>query len=212
MGKGQRLNPQTAVVIKDCLRAGATPSQVLLALNQHAIDKHYTEGLLPRYVATSEMIRGFYERLKSSKRVSANDFDNVMALRDLVGNDCIQVFFPTFEEGRGCVPLLIFLMTPAMAAMASNLHNGQGLMQIDGTFNIDGYNYVVYVFLVVEEDNHGFPVAIAVIDTKAKEPLADAARLLLKKAPGCSPRAVGMDGGKEIEAMVDQLNLEGLWR
>jgi hypothetical protein len=97
-------------------------------------------------------------------------------------------------------------------AMANNLHGGKGLMQVDGTFNIDGYNNVVYVFLLVEEDHQGFPIAIAITDTKAKDPLADAARLLVKKAPKCQPRAVGMDGGKEIEAMVDDLNVKGVWK
>jgi hypothetical protein len=94
-------------------------------------------------VPTSESIRGFYERMLMSRRASANDFENVLALRDVLGHDTIHVFPPWVVKGRGRVPLLIFLMTPAMVAMANNLHGGKGLMQVDGTFNIDGYNNVV---------------------------------------------------------------------
>jgi hypothetical protein len=99
MGKGQRLNPQTAAVVKECLRSGHSRSIVLMALNQHAADNNYAAGSLPCMVPTSESIRGFYERMLMSRRASANDFENVLALRDVLGHDTIHVFRGSSKGG-----------------------------------------------------------------------------------------------------------------
>ena len=152
--------------ITKLLKLGVAPDVILINTQAWAQQNGYNDPHDRRYYATPDDIANLRKRVLAETRMEANDSSSTHTLlTEQYKNNVL--FYQSFLEGVH--PFICVLQTPEMKAALKA--NGQHVLFIDATHQLNQYGYPLYTIMVRDEQCNGHPVFYLIIGSDDQETL-----------------------------------------